>query len=204
VAYKVADQTLNLQVINSDAPQFATEKYKNKSLAGLFLWEGGLFNNVFKTRYGYGAFQHDANKYYSWITLGNQINIQKFTAELDWYMGDRDMDYGSVVQEQVSGLRHVRDNSVSVNFKYDFGKIKPSIKGVWNKRRDQLNSGSYVNGGVQALVEYYPFTDPLIKDLRFHLMYAYNRTNFNGVYNIMEGINQNMIIVGMRWMFKVM
>lgn len=203
VAYRVAGQTLNFEVVNSDAPQFATDKYKNKSLAGLFLWEGSLFNNVFRTRYGYGAFQHDASKYYNWITIGNQINLKKFTAELDWYMGDRDMDYGDVVQNEDLGLRHVRDNSVSVNFKYDLGKIKPLIKGVWNKRRDQINSSSYINGGVQAAVEYYPFTDPAIKDLRFHLMYAYNRTNFNGIYNGLDGINGNQIIAGMRWFLKI-
>lgn len=203
LAYRVAGQTLNFEVVNSDAPQFATDKYKNKSLAGLFLWEGSLFNNVFRTRYGYGAFQHDASKYYNWITIGNQINLKKFTAELDWYMGDRDMDYGDVVQNEDLGLRHVRDNSVSVNFKYDLGKIKPLIKGVWNKRRDLINSSSYINGGVQAAVEYYPFTDPAIKDLRFHLMYAYNRTNFNGIYNGLDGINGNQIIAGMRWFLKI-
>lgn len=202
VAYNAGGQTLNFQVVNSDAPQFSTEKYKNKSLAGVFLWEGSLFNNALKTRYGYGAFQHDASKYYNWITIGNQINIQKFTAELDWYMGDRDMNYGDVVQNDL-GLRHVRDNSVSVNFKYDLGKVKPLIKGVWNKRRDQLNSSSYINGGVQAAVEYYPFTDPTLKDLRFHVMYAYNRTNFNGIYNDLDGINGNQIIAGLRWFLKI-
>ncbi|MDR2122436.1 MAG: OprO/OprP family phosphate-selective porin [Flavobacteriaceae bacterium] len=202
-AYKVANQTLNFQVINSDSPQFTVEKYRSKSLAGIFLWEGSLFNDVIKTRYGYGAFQHDANKYYSWVTVGNQINIQKFTAELDWYMGDRDMNYGDVVQDPELGSRHVRDNAVTVNLTYDLGKVKPILKGTWNKRRDQLNSGSYINGAVQAAVEYYPFTDPLLKNLRFHVMYAYNRTNYNGVYNNLDGVDGHQILAGMRWLVKI-
>jgi len=43
VAYKVSGQTLNFQVINSDATQFASDEYAQKALAGLLLWEGSLF-----------------------------------------------------------------------------------------------------------------------------------------------------------------
>ena len=203
IAYKTGKQVLNLQVINSDAPQFASDKYKNKAIAGLFLWEGSLFNGGFNTRWGYGAFQHSGSRYYSWITLGNQININKFTTELDWYYGDRTMDYGSTVGIDDLGAKYTRDHSIAVNLKYDLGKVKPSIKGVWNHRKDLENSGSYTNGGVQALVEYYPFSDPALKDLQFHAAYAYNRTNFDGAYNNLDGINQNQILVGMRWMFKI-
>ncbi|MGM5631983.1 porin [Apibacter raozihei] len=203
VAYKTGKQVFNLQVVNSDAPQFSTEKYKNKSLAGLFVWEGNLFNDLIKTRFGYGAFQHDSSKYYSWLTLGTKVTVNKFMAEMDWYMGDRNMNFSSVVPT-VEGYRPVRDQSASLNLRYDFGKIKSLVKGTWNKRRDQLTSSNYMTGGVQAGVEYYPFTNPLLKDLRFHAVYAYTRTNYNGDFKAMEGINQNMIIVGTRWMFKIM
>ena len=204
VAYKFAKQTLHLQVVNSDAPQFASEEYKNKSLALAFLWEGNLFNDVLKTRWGYAAFQHEKSHIYNWFTFGTQLNVGKFSTELDYYIGRRDMDYGYMVDNDELGNRYVRDQSVSLNFKYDFGKWKPFIKGTWDQRHDQtFDSNAYETIGVQAAVEFYPFTNQYIKDLRFHAMYAYNDTDFQGQFKDMSNKDAHAFLIGTRWLFKV-
>jgi len=203
VAYRFMGQTMNLQVVNSDAPQFASEEYRKKALAVNVLWEGSLFKDVLKTRWGYGAFQHEKEKFYNWLTAGTQLNIGKFTTELDYYLGSRDMDYGSVVNVEDLGARYVRDQSASLNLKYDFGKIKPFIKGTWNQRYDKNSDyRAYETTGLQAVVEYYPFTNSLVKDLRFHVMYGYNNTSFKGKYSDMSNVDAHTILVGTRWLFK--
>ncbi len=204
VAYKIAGQTLNLQIINSDATQFASDEYAKKALAGLFLWEGHLFDGLLGTRWGYGAFQHDKKKLLSWITAGTQLNIGKFTAELDYYFGNRYMDYGDVTGNTDLGIRYVQDQSLGLNLKYDFGKVKPFIKGVWNQRHDNdFGNNAYENSGIQAVVEYYPFTNQHIKDLRFHAMYAYQNTDFQGNFSGLSSQDTQTVLVGMRWLFKV-
>lgn len=204
VAYKFLGQTMNLQVVNSDATQFASDKYKNKALAVNVLWEGNLFDGVVKTRWGYGAFQHSRTKFYNWLTAGTQLNIGKFTTELDYYLGNRDMDYGSVVEDEDLGLRYVKDQSVSLNLKYDFGKWRPFIKGTWNQRHDKgFGSNAYESMGIQAVMEFYPFTNKLVKDLRFHASYAYSNTNFEGEFRDMSNKDTHTVLVGTRWLFKV-
>lgn len=203
VAYRFAGQTMNVQVVNSDAPQFASEKYKNKALAINVLWEGNLFDGALKTRWAYGAFQHERGKFYNWLTAGTQLNVGQFTAELDYYLGNRDMDYSGIVNDTLSNSRYVRDQSVSLNLKYNFGKWKPFVKGTWNQRFDkEYDNTAYQTSGIQAAVEYYPFGG-LAKDLRFHAMYAYNTTHFKGHYASLDNVDKHTILVGTRWLFKV-
>ncbi|MFV0329410.1 MAG: porin [Dysgonomonas sp.] len=202
-AYKFLGQTMNLQVVNSDAPQFASDDYKNKALAINVLWEGNLFKDVLKTRWGYGVFQHSKTKFYHWLTAGTQLNVGKFTTELDYYFGNRNMDYSSLVEDVDLGIRYVRDQSVSLNFKYDFGKCKPFIKGTWNQRHDkEFDSNAYESMGIQAVMEFYPFTNSLAKDLRFHAMYAYSNTNFEGEFAGLHNKDTHSLLVGTRWLFK--
>ncbi len=204
VAYKFLGQVMNLQLVNSDAPQFASEEYKKKALAMNILWEGDLLRGVIKTRCAYGAFQHEKTKFYNWLTAGLQVNAHKFTTELDYYLGPRDMDYGSVVGIDNLGTRSVRDQSLSLNLKYDFGKWKPFVKGTWNQRHDKAyGKNAYENLGIQAVMEFYPFTNKLIKDLRFHAVYAYSNTNFEGEFNGKSNDDTHTILVGTRWLFKV-
>lgn len=204
VAYKFAGQKINLQVVNSDAPQFASEECKNKAFAINVLWEGSLFNEVLKTRWGYGAFQHSKTKFYHWLTAGTQLNIRKFTAELDYFLGNRNMDYSSIVSDDELGSRYVRDQSLALNLKYNSGKWRPFLKGTWNQRHDkEFGSNAYESMGIQAAVEWYPFTKLLVKDLRFHLAYTFESTHFQGEFNHLNNIDKHLIIAGTRWLFKV-
>lgn len=203
VAYRFCGQTLNLQVVNSDATQFASEEYKNKALAVNLLWQGNLFNDVLKTRWGYGAFQHTKTKFYHWLTAGTQLNLGNFTTELDYYQGSRHIDYGEVVANTELGNRYVRDQSVSLNLKYNFGKWRPFIKGTWNQRRDKdYGSTAYESRGLQAVVEFYPFTKSLIKDLRFHAAYGYSNTDYKGEFAGLSDKDTHSILMGTRWLFK--
>ncbi|TWP27791.1 hypothetical protein ETU09_06765 [Apibacter muscae] len=206
VSYKVAKQVFNVQVVNSTAPQFADKNYSNKALAGLFLWEGDLFDGVVKTRYGAGLFQHDGSKYFGWYTLGNQLNINKFSTNLDWYIGTRTMDFNSVVPIYNEGdLREVRDQAASVYMKYDLGKFQPILRGTWSHRKDLQSGGSYSITGIQGGLEYYPFKgNPLLENLRLHAIYGYNNTDYSGDFKSLDSFDTNYVIVGMRWLFKIM
>lgn len=204
IAYRFKEQAINLQIVNSDATQFASEAYKKKALAALLLWEGVLFKELLKTRWGYGAFQHSSTKLYRWLTLGTQLNIDKTTIELDYYLGNRNMDYGSEVSNDNLGLRYVEDQSLSLNFKYKFGIWHPFIKGTWNKRHDKLSErDAYRSYGLQAAIELYPFTNKYVKDLRFHIAYAYSNTNYRGDFNSLDSKQSHYIFAGVRWLFKV-
>ncbi len=179
VAYRFAGQVLNLQVINSDTPQFAAPGWEDKALAFNLLWEGSLWNDVVRTRWAYGAFQHTDSKFFNWLTLGVQFNVGDFTSELDYYTGDRVMN----------DLR-VHDQSAALNLKYNFGKWRPQIKGTWNDRRDVMRSW-----GAQAAAEYYPFSGERLRDLRFHAAYMYG--------GLRHGNDSHTFLVGLRWLFGV-
>jgi len=203
IAYKFLGQTMNLQVVNSDAPQFASEDYKKKALAVNVLWEGNLADGMLKTRWGYGAFQHSKSKFYNWLTVGTQLNLGNFTTELDYYLGNRDMDYSEVVDQADLGTRYVRDQSAALNLKYNFGKWRPFVKGTWNQRHDKdLGNNAYESLGIQAVVEFYPFTNKYVKDLRFHAAYAYGNTNYEGAFADMSNADTHTLLIGTRWLFK--
>lgn len=201
--YRLKEQTLHFQVINSDEPQFASHEYRNKSLGFNFMWEGKLFDGVVNTRCGYSIFMHDKSKYYNWITPGIQININKFTSEIDYYYGQRNMDYGSMVDNENIGLKYVRDQSLAINLKYNFGKWRPSVKGTWNQRYDKnIGNTAYQSFGAQAAIEFYPFEHKRVKDLRFHASYYYNDTSFKGIYSNLSNKDSHTALFGLRWLFK--
>lgn len=203
VTYSFSKQVIHLQVVNSDAPQFASEEYQNKALSVNLMWEGNLFDGALRTRWGLNTFQHDGSKFYNWLTAGTQVNLGKFTTELDYYLGNRDMDYGSVVGDDDLGSRYVRDQSAALNFKFNLGKWRPFIKGTWNQRKDKkFNSNAYESFGIQAVVELYPFTNQYVKDLRFHAMYGYSNTDFQGQFNNLDNQDMHTLLVGTRWLFK--
>jgi len=204
VAYKTKNQVLNLQVLNSPDPQFASQIYENKALASTFLWEGSLWKGIYKTRWGTGLFQHTKHRYYNWITIGNQINIDKFIIEADYYEGYRNMNYGSVVDDDNLGLRYVHDQAVSLKFMYNLEKWRPFIKSIWSNRFDKVfNKEAYKIYGIEAVAEYYPFTDPKTKNLRFHAAYMFSSTQVNKGLVQVSDTNEHRFLVGVRWLFKV-
>ncbi|MHC5310004.1 porin [Myroides sp. LJL116] len=204
VSYQWKNQVFNAQIINSPYSEFSDKKDEDKTLAYNVLWVGSLFDGVYKTRWGYGLFEHTDSQFYNWFTVGNQINVGKFTTELDYYIGDRQMDYNSIVSIAPNELRLVEDQAVSAKFEYNFGKWRPFIKGVYSQRFDkELNAQAYNVKGGEAVVEFYPFTSELLKDLRFHTAYSYTATEFKNEYESLPTKNETRILVGIRWLFKV-
>jgi hypothetical protein len=158
---------------------------------------------MIKTLWGYGAFQHDDKKFYSWITPGTQLSLGKFLMQADYYYGYRDVDYSEEVNDISLGRRYVRDQSVSLNFRYDFGIWKAMAKGVWNQRHDMnYQSVAYESWGAQAALEFYPFKNSLLKDFRFHAAYYYNETNFKNTFHDLNSVGEHTFLVGIKWFFK--
>lgn len=204
VKYMLKDQALTLQVVNSDNPQFASEEYKNKAFAVNVLWQGSFLKEMIKTRYGIASYQHDKDKFYNWLTLGTQLNISKATAEFDYYLGNRMMDYSSIVDDPDLGERYVKDQSMAVNLYYDFGKWKPFLKGTWNQRKDKkFDAVAYDSKGVQAAIEFYPFDNKYLSGLRFHAAYIYQTTDFKNNFKHLSNADTHTILGGMRWLLKV-
>ncbi|MCD8178611.1 MAG: OprO/OprP family phosphate-selective porin [Tannerellaceae bacterium] len=202
-AYKPGRQILNLQITNSDSPQFASEEFSKKALAAHFMWVGDLFDEFIRTRWGYSVFQHTRHKVYQWITLGTQINVKQFTSEIDYYNGVRNMDYGYMVDRDDLGNRYVHDQSLSVHCEYNFGKWRPFIKGTWDKRYDKWSeSTAYRSLGIEAVAEYYPFSRERIRDLRFYAAYAYKNTDYQGMFGDLQNGEKHTFIIGTRWLFK--
>lgn len=189
-AYKYKNQIFNLQVVNADAPQFASESFKNKGMGGLFMWEGNLFNGLLNTRYGVGMFQYNKHKGLPWVTIGNRLNLGGFRAELDWYRGKK---HAETLDEDVLAY----DESLVLNLLYNIGKFTPQVKGILNYRKLTETDDKVINDkGIQFAVEYRPFEEKLLKDLRFHAVYFYSGDK-------VPDIHQNVALVGVRWLFKI-
>lgn len=204
LAYKIEKQILNLQIINADQNQFASEKYKNKALAALTLWEGNLFNNLLKTKYGFGIFQHDGGTFYNWITLGTQINVESFTTELDMYKGKRFIDFNDIVGTDIIGEKLVHDLSLSVNFKYRINKIVPQLKLIWDERENRKSNGNYQSKKIQCAFEYFPYHTGTMSNLSFHLVYGYAFTKYNGSFKTSQSAQKNStVLVGLTWPINV-
>lgn len=201
-AYRFAGQTINLQVMNS-GPQMTSQNYSTRGFAAATMWEGSLLDNAIGTRIGYSVWQHESSDFYQWFSGGIQANTGIVTTELDFYRGDRYLDYNTIVTER-TGRHHVRDMTAAANVRFNLGKWRPSIKGIWERRRDmELESNVYGNIGIQTLIEYYPFTAELLRGLRFHVMYYYRTTNFYGPFSETPDKGTHTAMIGMRWMLKV-
>ncbi len=202
LTYKFSGQALSLQAINSAVPQFADSSYANKAIAVNTLWAGKLFDGMLNTRWAYGVFQHEKDDFLSWITLGTQLNIGFFTAEADYYRGTHYIDYDTVTGADDLGWRNVKDQSAALNLKCNLGKWKPSAKAVWNNRFDiQSDADAYRSFGISAVSEYYPFKNKL-RDLRFHVMFAYENIHFEGSYAAQNNQYVLTALAGVRWLFK--
>lgn len=203
VAYKVKKQSFKLQVI-SPTTQFASEEFKNKAYAGLFLWEGKLFSDALHVRYGYGLFQHDASKFYSWLTLGQRLTLKNWTAELDWMYGNRNIaDVQYPVQLPPQPTHYVQDNVTTVSVKYKINQVTPYVKAMYNYRKDLNTDLSYTYTGISAAVEYNPFTSKLMNQFRVFTAYNYLSYNYEDFPLSTPSKHEHQIALGLRWMIPL-
>ncbi|MEK6450499.1 MULTISPECIES: porin [Myroides] len=200
VSYHTPKSTYTLQFI-SPGDGFVAEKYKNKAFGYLGLWQGELFDGKLKTRYGYGLLQHDASRYYNWVTIGNRLDIDNLQIEADWMFGYRNLNYSSILDlENDLGNTYIKDNATTLSLKYKIDKVVPYVKGMYSKRNDLDNGNAYSVVGVQGAVEYYPFSEPLFKDIRLFASYNYQNTTFDKNLSNLSDSHQHQVICGVRWL----
>lgn len=205
LAYMFKNHRFNLQ-ITSASSQYATPEYVNKAYAYMFLWQGSFFQDKLSTRYGYGLMQHDSSKYYNWITLGNQLRIDRWFAELDWIYGFRNINFDptSTLTGPLYDPTYVKENAVALSVKYHFDNWNPYIKAIYNKRDALDQDAAFSLLSLQGAFEYYPFKkDPLFKDIRLFAAYTYNLTTYKKQVANLADINQHQVLAGVRWLIPI-
>ncbi|MDR2222855.1 MAG: OprO/OprP family phosphate-selective porin [Flavobacteriaceae bacterium] len=200
--YKTDNQAFYLQTVKV-YDQFAAKEQLNNALGHLLQWRGSFFDNKFETRYGYSLMQHDKNKYYNWVTLGNRFNAKNMFVELDWMYGERLVNYSSNIGIEDNGVNLVRDNAISLSSKYHFNQWNPYVKLMYNNREDLNNQSTYHVFSAQAAVEYYPFDTKILKDIRFFLAYDFRQTSFEKSLENLPTKNNHEIFCGVRWLIPL-
>lgn len=203
--FNVPKHEFHFQIINSDAPQFATENYKNKALAYNWLWAGNLLDGVLNTRCSYHLIQKEKSNYFNFFTLGVQINpTRHFTTELDYYNGLRMM---SILKDPAYTYDPVNDPTVhdqsfAANFKYHTDKWTFFVKGIWDQRKDsKISATALDNWGINTGLEYYPLKG---QNLRIHLVYSYLNTEYKYTFTTLPTEERNSVTLGVRWLLNVM
>ncbi|MEC4114136.1 porin [Myroides pelagicus] len=202
--YYAKKHKFTFQVSTPNSDFFAIPEYKNKSYYYMFLWEGSLFNDKVKTRYGYSLMQHDASKYYQWVTLGHQVYAGNWIFEADYMHGTRQYDYSKDIQMDNIGASEIRDHAITFSAKYKINKVVPYVRGIYNMRKDLTNDYAYNQIDLQAAVEYYPLEDQkLFKDLRLFAAYIYQDQDFKEGLSNRSNLHKNQIVAGVRWLMPI-
>ncbi|MDR0227945.1 MAG: OprO/OprP family phosphate-selective porin [Flavobacteriaceae bacterium] len=205
IAYHTNKQRFNLQFITA-GNNFVDPNYKRKALGYLFLWEGHLFDGKMHTRYGYSLMQHNQDKYYNWITLGNRVNLKQWAFELDWMYGFRNINYTNTTgfDNRIEGVSYVKENATALSAKYLFKNWNPFFKAIYSSRNDLNTGGTYQVKSLQSAIEYYPFRSSIfMKDLRLFAVYNYQNYTYQKNYSNLPKANQHQILCGMRWLMPI-
>lgn len=205
IAYMIKNHRFNFQV-TSIGDQFAAPEYINKAYSYMFLWQGSFFEDKLTTRYGYGLLQHNADKFYNWVTIGNQLNIDRWFAEIDWVYGFRNFtfDPNNIVTGPAYNSTLLKENSLAASVKYYFENWNPYLKAVYNKRDALDQDAAFDLITLQAAVEYNPFKkDELFKDLRLFASYQYSLTEYKKQVAHLSDVNQHQVLAGVRWLIPI-
>lgn len=186
--YKTTNEKQNIafQVVNSP--------FTTQTLQGIYaynlIWYGDFKN--FSTIYSLNRIEYEKAHYINYISLGNKISFNKFSAEIDLMnrFSDRQKDL-------------VSDYSVIGHLKYAVNdKLIVLVKSGYDQNKAQTPSETdihdrYVVPGTEyffygAGVEYFPITNS--KDVRIHAIWASNN-------NLLQYHTFN---VGVRWQMNVL
>ncbi|MEC4114198.1 porin [Myroides pelagicus] len=200
VTYHTQGQSFKVQGV-SLSEQYSAAAYQNKAYAGLFLWEGSLFGDRLKTRYSYGLVQHNGNRYYNWLMLGHRVSWNKWMVELDWMYGYRNVkdDQLALMSAETSPY-YVRDNTTTMSIRYKTKKFSPFIKLMYNHRNALQVNSVYAQRGIMGALEYYPFSDLLLKDLRLFATYSYINYDYKESIITPQALDEQQLYIGVRWM----
>ncbi|MHC5201643.1 porin [Myroides sp. LJL119] len=205
IAYFTNNQRFNLQITSQDN-QFASPSYQNKAYGYMFLWQGSLLQDKLRTRYGYGLLQHDSDKFYNWLTIGNQLRVKRWFAELDWVYGFRNINFDPNQELTTPGYMdtYVKENAVGLSLKYHFDTWNPAFKVIYNKR-DALDQGAaFKLWTLEGTMEFYPFKyDALFKDIRLFASYSYNLTQYTKDVAYLNHNIVHKVQCGVRWLIPL-
>lgn len=205
IAYFYKKQRFNIQ-ITSQNNEFASPEYKNKAYGYMFLWQGSLFQDKLRTRYGYGLLQHDANKFYNWVTLGNQLRIKRWFAELDWVYGFRNINFdpNDLLTTPQYTDTYVKENALGLSLKYHFDSWNPALKAIYNKRDALDQDAGFNQWSFEGTLEFYPLKrDPLFKDIRLFTSYTYYLTQYTKEVDYLSDQIKHKVQVGVRWLIPI-
>lgn len=220
------DQQLNLQVLNSRNGSFnstygITEdtegnlpdlKSGKMPLAYTLNWIGN-FNNVFKTRWSATILNEaECHNMYLYM-IGNELNIGKWNAFVDFMYSKEDIDRKGVITSIVGnkfGHNAFDTSYLSVIAKCNYRflpKWNVFLKGMYetasvDKTCGGIEKGNYrTSWGYLAGLEYYPMET----NLHFFLTYVGRSYDFTSRARILgqENYNTNRVSVGFIWQMPV-
>lgn len=196
VGYTLGGQSISWQATKVlDAPYHMPD-YKS-AFNNTFLWSGNFFNGAFKTLWSYTLTNADKGKFLHQYMIGNQININRVSIDLDYMQLSRFSNY------DFHDAHHIKttDRSYLAQIKWLLPKDKVTLglKGVYDESRA---FGRQVNEQLttSATIEYNLFPQ---YGLSLHAAYAYRINNTPQDFaNDFKNKNENMILTGFSWNFK--
>lgn len=203
LTYQYKKQSFKVQLLNSPN-SFSSQAQQNKSFGLVGLWEGNLFNSVLKTRYSYGVFNYSATKYYSTFMVGNQVNALGMSLELDYIYSQRDLRDANFDLPQQDYAPQIVEHIAIAHLRYPLGRITPSIKAMYNYRKDVASNQGYYRNGLSMVLEYYPFTQKASKDFRVFTGYTLYDNVQHDNFSTMDLNNEQQFTMGVRWMIPIL
>lgn len=179
-----------LQVLNSRTKSFE-ELYGQQPdlteskvpLAFVANWRGSFFDGKFNTIWSYAIHNEAEKTNMSYIALGNQLKLNKFTIEYDFKYSSEELDRTGIISETVPDVLYpyALENTLYVghwlhiyyrlNAKWNFAFVGMydtadwKADGIPGKTEDRFRTAL----GFIPTVEYYPFED---LNLRFYINYV--------------------------------
>ncbi|MCC8155626.1 MAG: OprO/OprP family phosphate-selective porin [Tannerellaceae bacterium] len=191
----VQNHEFQFQILNSlnssteDTYGYSPDIVKAKlPLVYTFDWNGN-FEDILRTRWSASAMNETEHKWMYYYTLGNQLNVGKFSMFLDFMHSNQDVDQKEILTELIhDGERH---NVFDARYTSWVTKLNYRFQPQWNvfvqgmyetagisKASETIEKGKYrTSYGYFAGLEYYPMQN---SNLHFFLTYmgrAYNYTD---------------------------
>lgn len=197
--FKHLNNEFNLQVTNGHQGEIGDRFYKN-SFNYAAHWVGNLFNDTWRTRYGYLLTNITNTCFTNTYTFGNQLAFGRHTLDLDYINT-------SGLQQRNEDLNKAfigRDLSYIANYKVELGEKKNfvwGLKGTIDRKRDaELDLLINKRFSVSTSLAYYPLGR---EHLHVFIAYGYTQTNFIQTTAPLALQKENQFLGGVRWLFEV-
>ena len=219
IAYQICDNhQLQFQILDSRNGS-QDETYGpgfEKSRAPLLYtlnWNGNLFDGIYKTRWSASVMSETKDKQMYYYALGNELNLGKWNAFVDFMYSKEDIDRKGIITNIVGrpGGHNAFDTgylSVVAKCNYRFlPKWNAFVKGMYEtasvtKASEGIEKGNYrTSWGYLAGIEFYPMET----NLHFFVTYVGRSYDFTSRAKVLgqENYSTNRISVGFIWQMPV-